>query len=254
MLNGKKIVVVMPAYNAQATLRKTYDDIPKDIVDTVIVVDDNSQDSTVEVARGLGIRTVVHEKNLGYGANQKTCYSEALKAGADVVVMIHPDYQYPPKLITPMAALVTSGMFDCVLGSRILGNRALKGGMPLYKYAANRILTFLENEMIGEKLSEYHTGYRAFSKEALISLPIMENSDDFVFDNQILLQTFYFGYRVGEITCPAVYTPESSSINFSRSVVYGFGVLSTAWKYMLARRSLARPAIFNKDGRKLKGV
>ena len=254
MLNGKKIVVVMPAYNAQATLRKTYDDIPKDIVDTVIVVDDNSQDSTVEVARGLGIRTVVHEKNLGYGANQKTCYSEALKAGADVVVMIHPDYQYPPKLITPMAALVTSGMFDCVLGSRILGNRALKGGMPLYKYAANRILTFLENEMIGEKLSEYHTGYRAFSKEALISLPIMENSDDFVFDNQILLQTFYFGYRVGEITCPAVYTPESSSINFSRSVVYGFGVLSTAWKYMLARRSLARPTIFNKDGRKLKGV
>ena len=251
MLNGKKIAVVMPAYNAQETLRKTYDEIPKDIVDTVIVVDDNSTDRTVEVACVLGLKTVIHEKNLGYGANQKTCYSEALKTGADVVVMLHPDYQYPPKLITPMAALVTSGVFDCVLGSRILGNRALKGGMPLYKYVANRILTLVENNMIGEKLSEYHTGYRAFSKELLMALPIMEDSDDFVFDNEMLLQAFCFGYRVGEITCPAVYTLESSSINFSRSVVYGFGVLSTAWKYMLAKRSLARPAIFNKDGRKL---
>jgi len=251
MLNGKKIAVVMPAYNAEKTLKKTYDEIPKDIVDAVIVVDDNSTDRTVEVARGLGLVAVVHEKNMGYGANQKTCYAEALKDRADVVVMLHPDYQYPPELITPMAALVTSGMFDCVLGSRILGNMALRGGMPLYKYIANRILTLLENNMIGQKMSEYHSGFRAFSKELLMSLPIMENSDDFVFDNQMLLQAFYFGYRIGEITCPAVYTPESSSINFSRSVTYGFGVLQTAWRYMLAKRSLARPAIFNKDGRKL---
>jgi glycosyltransferase involved in cell wall biosynthesis len=251
MLNGKNIAVVMPAYNAQRTLKKTCDEIPEGIVDTVILVDDNSTDRTVEIARALGLKTIVHGKNMGYGANQKTCYLEALKAGADVVIMLHPDYQYPPKFITAMAALVTSGIFDCVLGSRILGNRATKGGMPLYKYAANRILTLVENNMIGEKLSEYHTGYRAFSSRLLTALPIMENSDDFVFDNEMLLQALYFGYRVGEITCPAVYTPESSSINFSRSVVYGFGVLSTAWKYMLARRSLARPAIFNKDGRRL---
>lgn len=251
MLNGKKIVVVMPAYNAERTLKKTYDEIPKDIVDAVILVDDNSADRTVEVARGLGLKTIVHERNMGYGANQKTCYAEAIRAGADIVVMVHPDYQYPPKLISPMAALITSGMFDCVLGSRILGNMALKGGMPLYKYFANRVLTFLENEMIGEKLSEYHTGYRAFSRELILSLPILEDSDDFVFDNQMLLQAFFFGFRVGEITCPAVYTPESSSINFPRSVVYGLGVLSTAWKYSLGKRSLARPAIFSKDGRRL---
>lgn len=251
MLNGKKIVVVLPAYNAEKTLKKTCDEIPKDIVDDIILIDDGSGDKTVEVARSIGLRVFVHEKNKGYGANQKTCYAEALKLGADVVVMLHPDYQYPPKLITPMAGLITSGVFDVVLGSRILGNKALKGGMPLYKYIANRILTLVENNMIGEKLSEYHTGYRAFSREALENLPILEDSDDFLFDNQMLLQAFFFGYRVGEITCPSIYTKESSSINFSRSVIYGFGVLNTAFKYMLQKYSLGKWAIFDKDGGKI---
>lgn len=251
MLNGKKIVVVLPAYNAERTLRRTYDEIPKDIVDDIILIDDKSSDNTVGLARSLGIKVFVHDKNLGYGGNQKTCYRQALKAGADVVVMLHPDYQYPPKLITPMAALVTSGIFDVVLGSRILGNRALKGGMPVYKYIANRVLTLLENKMIRQKLSEYHTGYRAFSRETLVNLPLLENSDDFVFDNQMLLQAFYFGYRVGEITCPAIYTKESSSINFSRSVVYGFQVLETAWKYMLGKCGLKVSRIFSKLGNKL---
>lgn len=251
MLNGKKIVVVMPAYNAERTLKITYDEIPKDIVDDIILTDDNSRDGTVNLARSLGIKTFVHSENRGYGANQKTCYREALKLGADVVVMLHPDYQYPPKLITPMAALITSGMFDVVLGSRILGNKALKGGMPLYKYIANRFLTFAENNMIGEKLSEYHSGYRAFSKEVLLRLPIMENSDDFIFDNQMLLQAFYFGYRVAEITCPAIYTKDSSSINFGRSVVYGCGVLSEAFKYMLNKHSFYRYRLFDKNGRRV---
>jgi len=251
MLNGKKIVVVMPAYNAEKTLRRTYDEIPRDIVDDIMLTDDKSADNTVAVARSLGIKVFTHDQNMGYGGNQKTCYREALKAGADVVVMLHPDYQYPPKLITAMAALITSGIFDAVLGSRILGNKALAGGMPIYKYIANRILTLIENVMINEKLSEYHTGYRAFSRQALLNLPILENSDDFVFDNQMLLQTFYFGYRVGEITCPASYTKESSSINFSRSVTYGFGVLGTAWDYMLCRFGLARRKVFDKNGKKL---
>ena len=251
MLNGKKVVVVMPAYNAARTLRKTYDEIPKDIVDDIILTDDNSTDDTVLIAKSLNIKLFIHPDNKGYGANQKTCYAEALRLGADVVVMLHPDYQYPPKLITPMAALITSGMFDVVLGSRILGNKALKGGMPLYKYIANRILTLLENIMIGEKLSEYHTGYRAFSREALLKLPILEDSDDFIFDNQMLLQAFYFNFRVGEITSPSVYTGESSSINFSRSVVYGFGVLKTALAYFFSKRSARAPAIFNKNGRTL---
>jgi len=251
LLNGKKIVVVLPAYNAEKTLKKTYDEIPKDIVDEVVLIDDRSKDKTAEIARSLGLKVIVHEKNIGYGGNQKTCYREALKAGADVVVMVHPDYQYSPKLITAMAALITSGMFDVVLGSRILGNKALKGGMPLYKYIANRLLTLIENAVIGEKLSEYHTGYRAFAREVLSNLPILENSDDFIFDNQMLLQAFYFGYRVGEITCPSVYTSESSSINFSRSVIYGFGVLSTAFKYMLQKHSLASWPIFGKGGKKI---
>jgi glycosyltransferase involved in cell wall biosynthesis len=251
MLNGKSVVVVMPAYNAEKTLRRTCDEIPRDIVDDIILTDDSSGDRTVEVARSLGIKVFVHDSNLGYGGNQKTCYREALRAGADVVVMLHPDYQYPPKLITPMAGLITSGMFDVVMGSRILGNKALQGGMPVYKYVANRILTLVENGMISQKLSEYHTGYRAFSRDVLKSLPILENSDDFVFDNQMLLQAFYFGYNVAEITCPAVYTKESSSINFSRSVVYGLGVLNTAWKYMLAKRGLAGYPIFDKSGRRL---
>ncbi|MBP7055425.1 MAG: glycosyltransferase family 2 protein [Candidatus Omnitrophica bacterium] len=251
MLNGKKIVVVMPAYNAEKTIRQTYSEIPKDIVDDCIVTDDGSKDRTVQVAQELGLKVFVHDHNMGYGGNQKTCYREALKLGADVVVMLHPDYQYPPKLITPMAALITSGMFDVVMGSRILGNRALKGGMPLYKYIANRCLTLVENNMIGEKLSEYHTGYRAFSKEVLLKLPILENSDDFVFDNQMLLQAFYFGFRVGEITCPSVYTEESSSISFSRSVVYGFGVLGTALYYMLDKAGIKRYPIFNPEGKKI---
>jgi glycosyltransferase involved in cell wall biosynthesis len=251
MLNGKKIVVVMPAYNAERTLRRTYAEIPRDIVDEIILTDDKSCDRTVEIARELGIRVFVHERNLGYGGNQKTCYREALRAGADVVVMLHPDYQYPPKLITPMAALITSGMFDVVMGSRILGNKAMKGGMPLYKYIANRLLTLFENNMIGEKLSEYHTGFRAFSRPVLESLPLGEDSDDFLFDNQMLLQAFFFGYSVAEITCPSSYTKESSSINFPRSVVYGFGVIATAWQYMLAKRSLGRCRIFSKDGRRL---
>lgn len=251
MLNGKKIVVVMPAYNAEKTLRKTFDEIPKDIVDDIILTDDKSRDHTVDVAKSLGLKVFVHDKNTGYGGNQKTCYVEALKLGADVVVMLHPDYQYPPRLITAMAGLITSGMFDVVMGSRILGNKALEGGMPLYKYIANRLLTVVENNMISQKLSEYHTGYRAFSREVLLRLPILENSDDFVFDNQMLLQAFYFGYRVAEITCPSIYTKESSSINFSRSVIYGFGVLASAWRYMLQKHSLGKWAIFDKEGKKL---
>lgn len=251
MLNGKRIVVVMPAYNAERTLTKTYDGIPKDIVDEVILTDDLSSDKTVEIAKTLNLKLFIHEKNEGYGGNQKTCYAAALKSGADVVVMLHPDYQYPPKLITPMAALITSGEFDVVLGSRILGNKALKGGMPLYKYAANRLLTLIENNMISEKLSEYHTGYRAFSREVLLGLPMLENSDDFLFDNQMLLQALYFGYRVAEITCPASYAKGSSSIDFPRSVAYGFGVLSTAFKYMLEKHHLARFRIFDKSGKKI---
>ena len=251
MLNGKKIVVVMPAYNAARTLQKTYDEIPRDIVDEIILTDDNSSDDTVRIAKNLNIRLFVHPSNKGYGANQKTCYAEALGLGADVVVMLHPDYQYSPKLITPMAALITSGMFDAVLGSRILGNKAIKGGMPIYKYIANRILTLLENIIIGEKLSEYHTGYRAFSRDLLLRLPILENSDDFIFDNQMLLQTFYFGFRVGEITSPSAYTSDSSSINFSRSIVYGLGVLKTAMTYFFSKRSIFRSAVFNKNGRAL---
>lgn len=251
MLNGKRIVVVLPAYNAEKTLKKTCDEIPRGIVDDILLTDDDSKDSTVEVARSLGLKVFSHQRNKGYGANQKTCYAEALRSGADVVIMLHPDYQYPPKLITAMAGLVTSGIFDVVLGSRILGNKALKGGMPVYKYIANRVLTLVENNMIGEKLSEYHTGYRAFSREVLLNLPILENSDDFIFDNQMLLQAFYFGYDVGEITCPSIYTKESSSINFSRSVVYGFGVLNTAFKYLTQKTSLAHWPIFDKSGKKI---
>ena len=251
MLEGKKIVVVMPAYNAEKTLVKTYDEIPKGIVDDIILTDDKSSDKTVEVAGKLNIRTFVHDENKGYGANQKTCYKEALKLGADVVIMLHPDYQYSPKLITAMAGLITSGEFDVVLGSRILGNRAMKGGLPAYKYFANRFLTLIENNIIGEKLSEYHTGYRAFSREVLLKLPILANSDDFVFDNEMLLQALYFGYRVGEISCPSRYTKDSSSINFSRSVVYGFSVLATAVKYFIAKHSSIKFPIFDSSSRKL---
>lgn len=251
MLHDEKIIVVLPAYNAEKTLKKTYDDIPKDIVDEVLLTDDHSSDHTVEMARQLGISVYVHEENRGYGANQKTCYQEALKKGADIVIMLHPDYQYPPKLITAMAGVIVSGMFDAVLGSRILGGMALKGGMPLYKYISNRILTLIENILLGQKFSEYHTGYRAFSREVLLTLPLLENSDDFVFDNEMLVQAVHFGFRIGEITAPSQYTKESSSISFRRSVVYGLGVISCGMKFVLQKLGVARFAIFNPLGKRL---
>ncbi len=247
MLNRKKIVVILPAYNAEKTIEKTYQEIPKDIVDEIILVDDHSDDRTVEVARRLNIPVVIHEKNLGYGGNQKTCYREALKRGADIVVMLHPDYQYPPRLVTAMAALISSNVFDVVLGSRILGGYALKGGMPLYKYIFNRALTAFENLLTQQKLSEYHTGYRAFSREVLLNLPLLENSNDFVFDNQILTQVFYFNYRIGEITSPCSYNSDCSSISFKRSIVYGCGVLISALRYVLAKRGIRKDIMFDKD-------
>ena len=237
MLNGQKIVVVMPAYNAEKTLRRTYDEVmAQGIVDLVIVVDDASNDETVAIARTLPhVQVEVHPQNRGYGGNQKTGYRLALAAGADIVVMIHPDYQYTPMLLPAMASLVASGLYRCVLGSRILGGGALRGGMPLWKYAANRFLTLAENFLLGAKLSEYHTGYRAFARGLLERLPIERNSDDFVFDNQILAQVHWLGYRIGEVTCPAKYLPEASSINFRRSVRYGFGCIATALEYRWAR-------------------
>jgi glycosyltransferase involved in cell wall biosynthesis len=241
----------MPAYNAERTLQKTWSEIPHEVVDEVLLTDDASRDDTVRVARELGIRTIVHADNRGYGGNQKTCYAAALERGADIVVMLHPDYQYTPKLITAMAALIACDVYDVVLGSRILVGGAIAGGMPLYKYVANRCLTLAENLIIGSKLSEYHTGYRAFSRRVLAALPLLENSDDFVFDNQMLLQSLYFGFRLGEISCPALYEEDSSSIGFRRSVVYGFGVLGTAGRFWLARRGLARPRIFAAEGRRL---
>ncbi len=251
MLHGKKIVVVMPAYNAEKTLRWTYQEIPRDIVDDIILVDDGSRDRTVEITRELGIRHEAHARNMGYGANQKTCYTLALRQNADIVVMLHPDYQYTPKLITPMAAMVASGEFDVVLGSRILGNGALTGGMPLYKFVSNRALTLAQNLMVGRKLSEYHTGFRAFSSRVLTDLPLNENSDDFVFDNQMLVQAIAFGFRIGEITCPTRYLEESSSINFRRSVSYGLGVLRTSVQYVLARKKVREYPFLSPSGRKL---
>ncbi len=247
MLFGKKIVVVMPAYNAEKTLRATYNEIPHDYVDEVILVDDASSDNTAKLAKELNIKTYVHLKNKGYGGNQKTCYTEALKKGADVVIMLHPDYQYTPKLILAMSSLIANEQYDVVLGSRILGKSALKGGMPLHKYISNRILTLIQNILMSHKLSEYHTGYRAFSKEVLESLPLNENSDDFVFDNQMLAQSIYFGYNIGEISCPAKYFPEASSINFARSVKYGLGVLATSVKYRLHKWGIMRSRIFEDD-------
>jgi glycosyltransferase involved in cell wall biosynthesis len=251
MLEGKKVIVVLPAYNAERTLEETCKDIPLKVVDEVLLIDDASSDKTVEVAQRLNLKVFVHKENRGYGANQKTCYQEALKAGADIIIMLHPDYQYSPKLITAMAGLIASGMFDIVLGSRILGGMALSGGMPIYKYVSNRILTFIENLLLGQKLSEYHTGYRAFSKEALVNLPLLENSDDFVFDNQMLAQAIYFDYRIGEITSPSRYTKVSSSISFTRSVVYGFGVLSTIAKFLLQKTGIRKFRIFDKNGKRI---
>jgi glycosyltransferase involved in cell wall biosynthesis len=249
---GKKVVVVMPAYNAAETLLRTYREVmAQECVDRVVVVDDASADQTVELAAGLdNVRVHVHERNVGYGGNQKTCYRLALEEGADIVVMVHPDYQYTPALIPPMAAMVGDGLYHCVLGSRILGGYALRGGMPLWKYVANRILTFVENLIVGAKLSEYHTGYRAFSREVLERLPIETNSDDFVFDNQMLLQVIWFGYQVGEVSCPTRYLPEASSINLRRSIRYGLGCLATAAQFALARSGLVRVRRFPREGRR----
>jgi glycosyltransferase involved in cell wall biosynthesis len=242
MLNNKRVAVVLPAYNAAKTLRRTVEEIPHEIVDEVILTDDASRDNTSELAQELGLTTIRHDRNRGYGGNQKTCYMAALARGADIVVMVHPDYQYTPKLVSAMASMIAYGEYDGVFASRILGRGALKGGMPLYKYVANRGLTFVENILIREKMSEYHTGYRAWSRELLQRLPLRSCSDDFVFDNQMVVQAVHFGFRIGEISCPTKYFEEASSINFQRSVTYGFGVLRTALDLRLKRWGLANPA------------
>ncbi len=251
MFHGNRIVVVMPAYNAGRTIEQTVREVPMDLVDVVVVTDDASHDDTVEVAKRLGLHTLVHERNRGYGGNQKTCYAEALRLGADVVVMLHPDYQYTPKLLPAMIGLVTDGPFDVVLGSRVLGGRAIAGGMPRYKYVANRALTAVQNWLCAAKLSEYHTGYRAFTREVLEALPLLENSDDFVFDNQMLAQILLAGFEIGEVSCPAAYFEAASSINFSRSVRYGLGVVWTSLQAFAQRKGLAKFAIFDPQGRRL---
>ncbi len=250
MINGKRIAVVLPAYNAEKTLEATVRELP-DLVDIRILVDDHSSDRTVEVAKQLGLLSFVHNANYGYGRNQQTCYREALAAGADVVIMLHPDYQYTPLLVTAMASMVAYEVYDVVLGSRILGGQALRGGMPIWKYIANRFLTAFENFFLRAKLSEYHSGYRAFSRDVLTHLPLLENSDDFVFDNQMLAQCVHFGFRIGEVSCPTKYFDEASSINFRRSLKYGFGVLSTTMQFALQRLHLAHFRIFNPNGRRL---
>jgi len=250
MINGKRVAVVMPAYNAEKTLAQTVREMPE-AVDIKILVDDGSTDRTVPMAESLGLKVFTHDRNYGYGRNQQTCYREALAAGADVVVMVHPDYQYTPLLVTAMAGMVASRVYDVVLGSRILGGGALKGGMPFYKYLANRFLTAFENLFTGAKLSEYHTGFRAFTSEVLRALPLLENSDDFVFDNEMLAQCIYFGFRIGEISCPTKYFAEASTINFGRSVHYGLGVLATTLKLWLQRRGLVHLRLFSPKGRKL---
>ena len=250
MIEGKKVVVVMPAYNAAKTLERTVAEVPS-LVDQIILVDDKSSDDTVAISSRLGLYTVVHPNNRGYGGNQKTCYTQALRVGADIVVMVHPDYQYTPKLIPALAHCIASGLYDVALGSRILGGRALKGGMPLYKYVANRMLTATENLLLSEKISEYHTGYRAFSRRLLETLPLEENDDDFVFDNQMLVQAVHFGFSIAEVTCPTAYFPEASSINFTRSVKYGLGVLRAAVDHRLTRLGMPAPAYLRSDGRRL---
>jgi len=243
MMNGKRIAVVMPAYNAEKTLEQTVSELP-DIVDTKILVDDSSTDHTAALAERLGVKTFVHNRNYGYGRNQQTCYREALAAGADIVVMVHPDYQYTPLLVTAMASMIAYGVYDLVLGSRILGGGALKGGMPCYKYVANRFLTAFQNLFLGAKLSEYHTGFRAFSRSVLSTLPLNENSDDFVFDNQVITQAVMFGFRIGEVSCPTKYFKEASSINFRRSVRYGLGVLLNTAKFAAHRLGLVESRLF----------
>ncbi len=250
MINGKRIAVVMPAYNAEKTLQVTVGELPE-LVDIRILVDDHSRDQTVELARKLGLLVFQHDRNYGYGRNQQTCYREALAAGADVVIMLHPDYQYTPLLITAMASMVSYDVYDVVLGSRIIGGRALLGGMPIYKYVANRLLTGFENLFLRVKLSEYHTGYRAFSRQVLTELPLLENSDDFVFDNQMLAQCVHFGFRIGEVSCPTKYFEEASSINFRRSVEYGFGVLATTLQFAMQKIGMVHSPRFSDKGRKL---
>jgi glycosyltransferase involved in cell wall biosynthesis len=253
MIKGKKVVVVLPAYNAGKTLEKTFREIPLEIVDQVILVDDKSKDETYDLARKIGIHKVIrHEKNRGYGGNQKTCYKAAIEENADIVIMLHPDYQYTPLLIEAMAYPIAHGLFPVMLGSRILGKGALKGGMPMYKYIANRFLTLFQNIMLGQKLAEYHTGYRAFSREILLQMPLEENSDDFVFDNEMLAQITFAGYEIGEITCPTKYFDEASSINFSRSVTYGLGVLRTSLKFRINKWGLIQYKMFDLvNGKKL---
>ena len=245
MLNNKKVVVVLPAYNAAATLKKTYNEIPFDIVDDVVIVDDASKDNTVEVARSIGIKHIIqHDSNKGYGGNQKSCYNYALELGADIIIMLHPDYQYTPKLLTAMASIIAQDLYPVVIASRILGKGALRGGMPLYKYLSNRFLTFSQNVLMNQKLSEYHTGYRAYRSDVLKSIPFSKNSNDFVFDNELLAQVFYFGFDIGEITCPTKYEDESSSINLTRSITYGFGVLRTSFLYFFAKMNIYKASIF----------
>lgn len=241
MYKGKKIVVVLPAYKAAQTLKNTYEEIPFDLVDEVVLVDDHSPDDTVAVAKAIGIKhIVVHGNNRGYGGNQKSCYDKAMELGADIVVMLHPDYQYTPQLLEPMVSLIGNGTYPVVFGSRILGKGALKGGMPIYKYIANRFLTLFQNILMGQKLSEYHTGYRAFSKEVLEKVPYRLNSDDFVFDNQMIAQIFWYDFEIAEITCPTKYFEEASSINLGRSITYGLGVLATSVKYFLTKLGMMR--------------
>jgi len=245
MINNKKTIIVLPAYNAALTLEQTYREIPFDIVDEVVLVDDASKDNTVEVGKKLGIKHIIrHEKNKGYGGNQKSCYDKALSLGADIVIMLHPDYQYTPKLITAMSSIIANDLYQVVLGSRILGKGALKGGMPVYKYLFNRFLTLSQNILMNQKLSEYHTGYRAFSKEVLNKIKYKINSDDFVFDNQMLAQIFYAGYEIAEITCPTKYFAEASSINFRRSFWYGLGVLGVSFKYFFQQKRILKFKLF----------
>jgi glycosyltransferase involved in cell wall biosynthesis len=251
MIGGKRVAVVMPAYNAERTLEMTVGELT-DLVDVKILVDDSSKDRTAVLSKQLGVRTFIHDSNYGYGRNQQTCYREALAAGADIVVMVHPDYQYTPLLVPAMAGMIASGIYDMVLASRILGGGALKGGMPRYKYIANRFLTAFQNMFLRVKLSEYHTGFRAFSRDLLETLPLLENSDDFVFDNQMIAQAIMFGFRIGEISCPTKYFEEASSINFKRSVEYGLGVLSTTVSFVAHKWGLHRISRFDPEGKKIR--
>jgi glycosyltransferase involved in cell wall biosynthesis len=248
MINGKRIAVVMPAYNAEKTLERTIQELPE-VVDIKILVDDSSTDGTAALAESLGVQTFVHDRNYGYGRNQQTCYREALAAGADIVVMVHPDYQYTPKLVTAMASMIAFDVYDIVLGSRILGGGALKGGMPMYKYISNRLLTAFQNIFLGVKVSEYHTGFRAFDRRVLQDLPLLENSDDFVFDNEMLAQAVMFGFRIGELSCPTKYFKEASSISFRRSTIYGLGVLKTTGRFLIHKLGIGKSRLFDRRGR-----